>query len=317
MRIGWVGAHSEGLAPLRALLQQNAPVVSVLTLDPAAAATMSGAADYEPLCREFAVDLRFIRDINDEHSRSLLRNLCLDVAFVIGWTQLVRRETMDLVPGGMIGAHASLLPRLRGRAPINWALIKGLQATGNSLIWLADGADRGDIIDQTVIPISVFDTCESLYDEVARSTTEMILRCVPRLLRGERPGQPQPAMDEPDLPRRRPRDGVMNWARPSREVYDFIRALTRPYPGAWSWLDGRRYRIWQAALLPSPVAHASACPGEIVGSLVSPRPDACGIVVACKEGDVALLEIEDDDGRVLTGTNLANLSWSGKRWSTH
>ena len=317
MRIGWVGAHREGLAPLRALLTQNAPVAGVLTLEPAAAAKMSGAADYEPLCREFGVDLHFIRDVNDDVSRSLLRSLSLDVAFVIGWTQLVRRETMDLVPGGMIGAHASLLPRLRGRAPINWALIKGLRETGNSLIWLADGADRGDIIDQTVIPITAFDTCESLYEEVARSTTEMILRCVPRLMRGERPGQPQILFDEPDLPRRRPRDGVMNWARPNREVYDFIRALTRPYPGAWSWLDGQRYRIWQAALLPPVVAHTPARPGEIVGSVASPRPDACGIVVACGAGHVVLLEIENDQGRVLTGTSLANLSWSGKRWSTN
>jgi methionyl-tRNA formyltransferase len=96
------------------------------------------------------------------------------MVFVIGWTQILRPETLKLATIGMIGAHASLLPHNRGRAPINWALIRGEKQTGNSLIWLAEDVDSGDIIDQTVIPISPYDTCASLYTRVGESNKEMI-----------------------------------------------------------------------------------------------------------------------------------------------
>ena len=316
LRIGWIGFHVEGLEPLRAVLEQGTPVAALLTLDPPMAARLSGAADYRPLCEQYGVPLHFVRNINDEQARALLRQLSLDVAFVIGWTQLVRREVLALARLGMIGAHASLLPRLRGRAPVNWALIRGLPETGNSLMWLHDEADRGDIIDQTVIPISPYDTCASIYDRVAESNTQMILRLIPRLLEGQRPGRPQPRCDEPDLPRRRPADGVIDWTRSSQEVYDFIRALTRPYPGAMSWLEYRQFRIWQAALLPGALAEGVA-PGLVTGRVVSPRPDACGLAVACRHGSVLLLEVEDDVGRILTGPELSNQPWRGKRWCGH
>ena len=310
-RIGWIGFHIEGLDPLRAVLTLGAPVVAVVTLDDDAAARRSGAADYSPICRDCEVPLHHVRNINDESSVQLLRDLDLDVAFVIGWTQLVGARAMAQVTRGMIGAHASLLPSLRGRAPVNWALIRGLTETGNSLIWLAEQADRGEIIDQTVIPITPYDTCASIYAKVAASNTEMILRVLPHLLRGEHPGRPQPNTNEPDLPGRRPEDGVVDWAWSVDRVYDFVRALTRPYPGAWSWLDGRRLRIWHTARVPTSGQPAGS-PGEILGPVVSPRADACGVAVACGNGIVVVLEVEDDDGRVLSGVELSRVAWTGK-----
>src|SRR5437667_9768196 len=104
----------------------------------------------------------------------------------------------------MIGAHASLLPGNRGSAPINWALIRGEHTSGNSLIWLAESVDGGDLIDQTEFPITPYDTCASLYDRFAASNRDMILRVLPRLLPGERPGSPHPPPRGPLLPRRLP-----------------------------------------------------------------------------------------------------------------
>jgi methionyl-tRNA formyltransferase len=311
LRIGWIGFHVEGLEALRAVLEQKTPIAAVLTLDGQAAACRSGAADYAPLCRDFDVPLHYVRNINDDSAVNLLGELALDVAFVIGWTQLVSARAMAQVKRGVIGAHASLLPSLRGRAPVNWALIRGLTETGNTLMWLDERADRGDIIDQTVIAITPYDTCASLYAKVAASNADMILRVLPHLMRGERPGFPQPHTSDPDLPGRRPEDGIIDWAWPGERLYDFIRALTRPYPGAWTWLDGRRFRVWQSAHVPT-FGHRSGVPGEILGSVVSPRPEACGLAVACGNGLIVLLELEDDDGRVLTGTDLSDLQWMGR-----
>ena len=299
MRFGWVGCHAEGLSALEALL----------------AAQRSGAVDYAPVCARYGIPLARVGSINEPDGLAALRTLDADVVFVIGWSQILRPAALRLARTGMIGAHASLLPQLRGSAPINWALIRGERQTGNSLIWLADDVDQGAIIDQTAFCITPYDTCASLYERVAASNREMLLRLVPRLLAGERPGRLQPAGDEPLLPRRRPADGRIDWGQPARAIYDFIRALTRPYPGAFSWLAGRRWTIWHAAHLPGENGAAlHATPGEVLGPMVSPVEATCGQMVACGAGAVVLLELQAEDGTVLRGRELSDQPWTGKRW---
>lgn len=312
MRIGWIGFHVEGILALRALLRLEAPVVGVITLSPAAAMRMSGVADYAALCRQYGVPMFEVDDINSQRGHAVLRCLDLDLAFVIGWTQLVRPAARRLVRRGMIGAHASLLPHGRGRAPVNWALIRGRRSTGNTLIWLEDAVDAGDVIDQVPFPISPYDTCASLYAKVAETNRTMILRALPSLLGGERPGTPQPAVAEPPLPRRRPEDGRLDFSRSAGEVYDFVRALTRPYPGAFSWMEGVRWTVWQAALVPGDPAVAAD--GEVIGPVVSPVPEACGQLVQCGRGAVVLLELENQQGQILKGPELSERDWLGRRW---
>lgn len=314
MRIGWIGFHLEGVPALQAVLEQGFNIEGVITLKPDKAARRSGAVDYNPICQKFGVPLYEVDNINNEESLELLRELSLDVVFVLGWTQIIRPQALKLAKIGMIGAHASLLPHNRGRAPINWALIKGEKETGNSLIWLAESVDSGNIIDQTVIPITPYDTCATLYERVADSNREMILRVLPKLLKGERPGRVQASIDEPLLPGRRPEDGLIDWSKSAVEVYNFVRALAKPYPGAFSWLNGRRCTIWHCALLPGKDFIKSK-PGYIVGPVFSPVDGACGQMVACGEGAVILLELENDDGEILKGHKLSNQKWEGGFWS--
>jgi methionyl-tRNA formyltransferase len=314
VRIGWVGFHEEGLLPLRSLLEQGVAIEGAITLTPAAAAQRSGAADYSGLCREFGVPLFEIEDINGEDGLAALRTLHLDLAFVIGWTQLVRPAARAQVRWGVIGAHASLLPRNRGRAPVNWALIRGERETGNTLLWLDDAVDGGEIIDQTVIPITAYDTCATVYARVAESTRDMVLKALPGLMRGARLGAPQPPAAEPLLPRRRPGDGLVDWSLSQAEVYDFVRALTRPYPGAFGWLDGRRWTLWHCASIATTGRRAGK-PGAVIGPVVSPVPHACGQLVQCGQGMVVLLEVESEDGQVLKGQELSDRLWTGRCWS--
>ena len=314
MRLGWIGFHIEGTPALRRVLERGYHVEAVLTLKPEFAAKRSGAADYDTLCEEFNLPLYQIENINDSRSISLLKELSLDLAFVIGWTQIVRPEALSLVRYGIIGAHASLLPRNRGRAPINWALINGETQTGNTLIWLADGVDRGDIIDQTPIPITPYDTCASLYERVAESNRDMILRALPKLLAGERPAHPQTSIDEPDLPGRKPKDGLIDWSLGNAYVYNFVRGLTRPYPGAFSWLDGRRWTIWKCALLPETLYH-SLQPGQVLGPVRSPEHSACGQIISCGKGAIIALEMEGEGGEILSGRRLSDQNWEGKVWA--
>ncbi|MBI4420874.1 MAG: methionyl-tRNA formyltransferase [Gemmatimonadetes bacterium] len=314
MRFAWLGFHMEGIPALEALLAAGTPVHGVLTLTPELAAKRSGAAEYAPVCRAHGVPLHYIADVNAPEAQGILRDLEPDVVFVIGWHQIVRPATLRLARRGMVGAHASLLPHNRGSAPVNWALIRGECETGNTLIWLAEDVDAGDIIDQAAFPITPYDTCATLYQRVAASNRDMLLQLLPRLLAGERPGRPQPRTGEPVLPRRRPADGLIDWGRPGRAVYDFIRALTRPYPGAFGALNGRRWYVWRAGLLSPDGPGPRAEPGEILGPVLSPSSQACGQMVACGEGTLAVLEVEAEDGTVLQGPALAEQTWTGKRW---
>lgn len=311
LRIAWVGFHTEGLPALRHLLHHGVKLEAVLTLHPELAAKKSGAEDYIALCREHGVPLHFVRNINDEDALQLLRGLALDLLFVIGWTQILRGEALQTAKLGVVGAHASLLPHNRGRAPINWALIKGEKQTGNSLMWLADGVDTGALLDQTGFTITPYDTCATLYQRVAESNRDMIWRLLLRLKNGERPGIPQPHSEELPLPGRKPEDGLLDWHNESAQVYNFIRALTRPYPGAFSWLNNERWRIWKAALLPGDY---TAQAGEILGAVFSPEDAACGQVVACRRGAIILHELENDHGEILTGRDLSTRDWKGKIW---
>lgn len=310
MKICWVGFHAEGLAALRAVVEAGHDVAAVITLTPEAAARRSGASDYRSLCDELGLPLYDVGNINDEESLAILRSVAPQLLIVLGWSQILREPALSIPTVGVVGAHASLLPKNRGRAPVNWSIIRGEKLTGNTLMWLAAGVDSGDIIDQKAIPIEDYDTCATLYEKVAATNREMVLDLLDRLERGERPGYEQPHSDDPLLPGRQPADGVIDWNLPAVDVYNLVRGVTRPYPGAFSFLESTKTKIWTCALLPleSPLATA----GTVLGPLVSPDPRACGQVVACGAGAVAVLEAETEDEGVFNGLALLGQDWRGK-----
>jgi methionyl-tRNA formyltransferase len=314
VKFAWVGFHTEGLQALEALLDAGAPIEAVLTLTPELAAKRSGGEDYAGICAKHDVPLHYIAGINEPAAYEILKRIQPDVIFVIGWHQIVRQPVMGLPRLGLIGAHASFLPHNRGSAPINWTILRGEPESGNTLMWLAEGVDEGDIIDQRAFPVTPYDTCASLYGQVAATNRDMLLALLPRLLAGERPGRRQPRGVEQILPRRRPADGLITWDQPARAVYDFVRALTRPYPGAFSTLDGAGWWIWDAALLPD--IGVLGAPGEVLGPVRSPVDDACGQLVACASGAIILLDVSNAAGLRLSGRALAERAWTGQLFTS-
>lgn len=305
VRVGWIGVHEEGIPALRSLLELGV-VVGVMTLTAELAARRSAASpDYAEFCRRYAVPLHFVEKVNDPSSIAILSGWDADFVFVIGWSEILGVEALAQARVGTFGAHASLLPRLRGSAPINWALIRGEVRTGNSLMWLDPEVDAGDLVDQREIDISPYDTCDSLYRRVAETNRSMILATLEAHRKGQLRRAPQPSTEEPRLLRRRPSDGLVDWDRPARAVYDFVRALTRPYPGAFSFLFGERMTIWRAVWLDLPSAPQEQ-PGTIVGALRSPEIEACGWIVACGDGWIGVLESESDRLGTLSGRELAD-----------
>lgn len=310
MRIGWVGFHQEGLRALRAVAASGHEIVGIVTLEPEAAALRSGSSDYQAVAHELDLPLHFVKNINDEEAVATVRAMAPDLMVVVGWTQLLHETVLQVPTIGVVGAHASLLPDNRGRAPVNWAIINGEERTGNTLMWLSPGVDDGDIIDQKDFVIAPYDSCASIYDKVAESNRDMVLDLLAALAQGERPGRPQPESTAPLLPRRRPADGRIDWSLPARSVYDLVRGVTRPYPGAFTTLGHEKVMVWNCALLP--MEGKLAGPGTGLGAVVSPESAACGQLVACGTGAVVLLEVETDTLGVVSGYALQDQDWRGR-----
>lgn len=313
MRVGWVSFHEEAVPALREVLASDHDVAGCVTLTPEAAAKRSGVHDPAPLCEQHGVPVHRTNHVNEPSTIEFLRGLDLDLLVVLGWSQLLSPEVLRLPRIGTVGAHASLLPKGRGRAPVNWALIEGWEKTGNTLMWLAPGVDEGDVVAQREIPITPYDTCATLYRQVAETNADMVTWLLEELVAGRLPRTPQPHTDDPPLPGRRPKDGQIDWKAPAADVYALVRAVTRPYPGAFSVIDGERYKIWSAALLP--VESGLGGPGEVIGPVYSPVEEACGQLVACGAGAIVLLEVEDASGSVVSGRDLAQRQWKGMVWS--
>ena len=278
----WVGFHMEGLPALRAVLGEGYDVRGVVTLTPQAAARHSGAVDYSALCEEFGVPLFRIGNINDSENVELLRQLDPDVLLVIGWSQLLGDDALDVPRIGVMGAHASLLPNNRGRAPVNWAIIRGEELSGNTLMWLNADVDAGEIIDQEAFRVRPQDTCATVYEKVAQTNKSMILSALAQLTEGELESKSQPEASGPVLPGRKPQDGEVDWAATGWEVYNLVRAVTEPYPGAYSFLDGERWTIWRCAFVPGQASLGE--PGMIIGPVWTSDPSSpapgCGSTTA-------------------------------------
>lgn len=302
--IVWLGFHTEGAIALQRLCKQNFPLKAIITLNDEEAKKRSGVFDISAIAKQYDIPLYKITNINHAESIDLLNTLRPDVLFVIGWSQILSKpalESSQLV----VGAHASLLPHNRGSAPINWAIIHGEECTGNSLMVLSEGVDSGDIIAQRSFDITLYDSCNTLYDKVAETNADMILELLNKLDSGTFKPIPQGHTDEPILPRRRPRDGIVNWDATAMEVYNFIRAITAPYPGAYSQVNGKMIHIWNVSF--DTTSRTTGRPGSVAGFTYSYIPENCAVNINCRQGTISIHQISDETGNHISGQQLITL----------
>jgi methionyl-tRNA formyltransferase len=180
--------------------------------------------------------------------------------------------------------HPTLLPKHRGRAAIPWAILSGIAVTGVTLFEIVDGtADSGPIVGQVEVPLSCDETATSLYDKVTAAHVELVRRCVPQLLDGTAPRVEQETRRASVWPKRMPADGIIDWETRAPYLHDWVRAQTRPYPGAFTYLGDEKLVIWRAR----PVELDEDAPA---GTVVS--RDGDDAVVACGEGGLVLEEVE-------------------------
>lgn len=259
---------------------------------------ISDQTRFDAFARDRDIPLHAVDSVNDDDVVEQMRTYEPDLLFVVGWSQLVDPEIFELPSTAALGMHPSPLPRGRGRAPIAWSLIKGLSETALTCFHLTEAADEGDVAGQQEIEISIQDDAASLFEKVVNTGRELTHQVYAEFEQGNMPRIVQDESEATWWPRRRPHHGLIDWTQSPGDVYNWIRALTHPYPGAFSFLDGTKVRIWAAN--PPTGEPEFVTPGEIAYA----REGALG--VGAWEGVVELTRIQVEDDSEVEAARLVN-----------
>ncbi|ENU1226451.1 bifunctional UDP-4-amino-4-deoxy-L-arabinose formyltransferase/UDP-glucuronic acid oxidase ArnA [Providencia rettgeri] len=224
-----------------------------------------------------------------------IREMKPDVIFSFYYRDMLSEELLAIAPKGAFNLHGSLLPKYRGRAPINWALLKGESETGVTLHKMVAKPDAGDIIAQEKVAITDTDTSLTLHAK-AREAAEVLLdKTLPLIEAGSYKAVAQDENQATYFGRRTAEDGLINWNNSAKEVNCLIRAVTEPYPGAFTYLGARKMVIWRARILDDNQ-------GKPAGTVLSSDP----LRIACGQGAIEVISGQSETGLYMQGSRLAN-----------
>lgn len=246
-------------------------------------------ADFRPLAEKHKIPVFVMKGkMSDPLLVKTIQKWEPDFILVVGWYHMVPRSIREIALTA--GLHASLLPDYSGGAPLVWAIINGEQETGISLFILEDGVDNGNIIGQKAEPIYLNDTIATLYGRIEKRGIELIEDHLPQVAQGKLIRIKQDETMRRIMPQRHPEDGEIDWNWSALQIYNFIRAQTRPYPGAFTFYKNEKRIVWEAKLFdyfPSTHVYKSTRGGEIL-EVIREGP-LQGILVATANGDMPLL----------------------------
>ena len=299
MRVVFVGVVNSAKSALDALVSCGADIAGLFTMDVEYMVSTSKMeieyfVDFRPTAEELGIPLKQIKNINDHVDD--IRSLEPDYVYIIGWPQIVRREVLSIAP--CIGMHPAPLPKRRGGAPLNWQIIDGETESAVSLLRLGEGIDDGDILIQVPFSIGPTDYVHNVMNRVCELTGLAVQKTYPLLAAGREVWKTQDHSRATVTRRRRPADGLVNWHDSSKRIVDLIRAVSHPFPGAFTYSDGQAIKMWRAYVPLGYHPPVRAVPGEVLEFV----GDA--IVVSTRDYCLGLTEIQIGDALYLSGPEL-------------
>ncbi|UTO03885.1 bifunctional UDP-4-amino-4-deoxy-L-arabinose formyltransferase/UDP-glucuronic acid oxidase ArnA [Serratia nematodiphila] len=285
--------HDIGCAGLKALTEAGYDVQAVFTHtdDPGENNFFSSVAR---LGAELDLPVYAPEDVNHPLWVDRIRALQPDVIFSFYYRHMLSDEILSLAPQGGFNLHGSLLPRYRGRAPVNWALVNGETETGATLHKMVKRPDAGDIVGQQKVTIADNDTALTLHKKVLEAAQIVLKEQLPKLKNGTATFTKQDESQASYFGRRTPADGEILWHKSAKEINNLVRAVTEPYPGAFSYLGQRKLIVWRSSVLDT--QH-----DKQPGTVLSTSP----LVIACGEGALEIVAGQNDSGLYVQGSRLA------------
>ena len=293
-KIAMCGCMEGGLDVIDYLISHGIKITYFISLNPEQAKkyNVSGYVSYERLAAKHKIPIYFPKtySLKDDEDLGFFQKNNFDLLILVGWQRLIPEQVLNTLRIGGLGIHGSseYLPKGRGRSPVNWSLIEGKKRYILHIFLLTPGVDDGDILDQQIFDINDWDTCRTINYKIFIVQKRMLKDLIPKLF--ENKFQRIPQRGEPTYyPKRNPEDGKIDWNKQVFEIYNFIRALTRPYPGAFSYINGTRINIWKAQPFDTRITYINAKNGEIVEKF-----STGDFVVQCKSGTLLLTDYEGD-----------------------
>jgi methionyl-tRNA formyltransferase len=253
--------HDVGYTCLEVLVRRGSRVLAVFTHEDNPQETI-WFKSVAVLAREHNIAVYTPDDINTPEWIARLRVLQPDILFSFYYRHMLCQDILDLPLLGAFNLHGSLLPKYRGRVPINWAILHGETETGASLHYMVKKPDAGDIVDQEAVAIGPRDTAQAVFQRVVQAARRVLERQIDAIEQGRNPRHPQDAGQASYFGGRRPEDGRIDWRCSAQAIFNLIRAVTHPYPGAYTEVEGRKLYIWWAL----PQGQGDGAPGEILSS---------------------------------------------------
>ena len=262
--------HNVGVRCLSVLLAHGVDVRLVVTHDDDPKENV-WFGSVEALARSHDLPIAKPRDPNEPQLVQRIAELRPDFLFSFYYRLMLSPVLLALPQRGALNMHGSLLPRYRGRAPVNWAVIKGERETGATLHYMVEKPDAGDIVDQQPVPILPDDTAFDVFGKVTLAAELTLDRILPALLAGNAPRVAQDLARGSYFGGRRPEDGLIEWRCSAVDIHNLVRGVAPPYPGAFCIAAGKRMRVLRTMLAndtpprvgyPALFCHAGRCYAE-------------------------------------------------------
>jgi methionyl-tRNA formyltransferase len=296
VRVVVFGYHTIGYLCLKELIERGEEVCAVVTHRDAADEHIWFESVAE-LAKRAGLPVFDPPIPNTRRFTQQIRALQPDLILSCYYRRLLSRELLTIPALGGINLHGSLLPRYRGRAPVNWVLVNGERRTGVTLHHMTEEADAGDIIAQRAVEITFEDTALTLFNKVAQAGHALFQETFPLIKAGRAPRLPQDPSQASYYGGRKPEDGKIEWSRPALTLYNLIRAVTIPYPGAFTFYRSKKLFVWRARPVDS-----SAGTGQAPGMILGRQGEGC--LVATGEGNLLLTQVQMQGEEMLSGAAL-------------
>jgi UDP-4-amino-4-deoxy-L-arabinose formyltransferase/UDP-glucuronic acid dehydrogenase (UDP-4-keto-hexauronic acid decarboxylating) len=293
--------HNMGLAGLDALFNHGFDIVAVFTHedDPDENCWFGSVKNW---AEQKNIAVYTTEEVNSPQWIAKILAINPDIIFSFYYRKMISREILDLPRIGAFNLHGSFLSAYRGRCPVNWVIINGETQTGVTLHYMIDKPDAGDIVGQKAVAIELLDTAKTLYDKLCRAAKKLLDELLPLIKSNQIPRRKQNLAEGSYYGGRRPEDGRIYWNKSADEIYNLIRAVTEPYPGAFALLNNdEKIIIWWA----QPVVLNKAV---IPGKLVTTNKE---VLVQTGKNAIKLLDIEVK-GKRLRGEQINSYLKNGK-----
>ena len=294
MNIVFIGSQPIGHDCLNEIIKMKIDVKAVFTFKPDIHEKWEKSV--EEIAKKHKIPLYF----SDELTTKKIKKLKPELIVVIGYRKIFPQEILDIPKFGVIGIHASLLPNLRGQAPLNWAIILNHKKTGATLFKMNKSIDLGDIIDQKEIPINLKDDIDNIKNKIKKISVKLISNNILKIFSGTAKMKKQSKFGTYGCARI-PNDGKINWNNNSLDIYNLIRASEKNYP-AFTFLENKKLFIMKAEFIKKPEKYHG-----IPGQVGMTYKDGSALIIT-GDGILKIIKIKDQNNDEMNAKNILNSS---------